>query len=112
VPPGVEVFEIYGPFFFGAADRFKDEMRRVENPPKVLVLRMRHVPNIDATGMRALEDLYSKCKRQGTSLVLSGVQAQPWDQLVASGLYRQIGPLNVHDQIDRALERARELAGA
>lgn len=111
VPPGVEVFEIYGPFFFGAADRFKDEMRRVENPPKVLVLRMRHVPSIDATGLRALEDLFAKCRRQGTALVLSGVQAQPWDQLVASGLYRQIGPLNVHDHIDRALERARELAG-
>ncbi|HMP75159.1 MAG TPA: sulfate permease [Kiritimatiellia bacterium] len=109
VPAGVEVFEIYGPFFFGAADRFKDEMRRIEKPPKVLILRMRHVPTIDATGMQALEDLFKKCRKQGTALLLSGVQAQPWEQLESSGLYRRLGPLNVHDHIDRALDRAREL---
>lgn len=109
VPDGVEVFEIYGPFFFGAADRFKDEMRRVEPAPKVLILRMRHVPTIDATGMRALEDLFTKCQKQSTALILSGVQTQPWEQLVDAGLYRRIGPLNVHDNIDRALERALEL---
>lgn len=109
VPDGVEVFEIYGPFFFGAADRFKDEMRRVEKPPKVLILRMRHVPTIDATGMQALEDLFKKCQKQGTALILSGVQAEPWEQLFRAGLYQRIGPQNVHDHIDRALDRAREL---
>ncbi len=109
VPDGVEVFEIYGPFFFGAADRFKDEMRRVEKPPRVLILRMRHVPTIDATGMQALEDLFKKCARQGTALILSGVQAEPWEQLLNAGLYQRIGPQNVHDHIDRALERAREI---
>ncbi len=109
VPDGVEVFEIYGPFFFGAADRFKDEMRRMEKPPKVLILRMRHVPTIDATGMQALEDLYAKCRKQGTALVLSGVQAQPWEQLSQAGLYYRIGPINVHDHIDAALTRAREI---
>ncbi len=109
VPKGVEVFEIYGPFFFGAADRFKDEMRSIEKAPEVLILRMRHVPTIDATGMQALEDLFEKCRKQGTRLVLSGVQAQPWEQLVNAGLYRRIGPQNVHDHIDRALARAAEL---
>ncbi len=109
VPDGVEVFEIYGPFFFGAADRFKDEMRQIEKPPRVLVLRMRHVPTIDATGLQALEDLFAKCRKQGTHLILSGVQAQPWEQMERVGLYQRIGPQNVHDHIDRALARAREL---
>lgn len=112
VPEGVEVFEIYGPFFFGAADRFKDEMRSLEKPPRVLILRMRHVPTIDATGLRALEDLYLKCHKQGTALILSGVQSQPWSQIDEAGLYRRIGPMNVHHNIDSALERARELVAA
>ncbi|MCO5067776.1 MAG: sulfate permease [Kiritimatiellae bacterium] len=109
VPDGVEVFEIYGPFFFGAADRFKDELRRIEKPPRVLILRMRHVPTIDATGIIALEDLFRKCQKEKTELVLSGVQSKTWDQLVTSGLYRRIGPANVHTHIDYALARAREI---
>ncbi len=112
VPAGVEVFEIYGPFFFGAADRFKDEMRRIEKPPRVLVLRMRHVPTIDATGLIALEDLLRKCQKEGTTLVLSGVQSKTWDQLVEAGLYRRFGPENVHSHIDYALARAREIVEA
>lgn len=109
VPEGVEVFEIYGPFFFGAADRFKDAMGQLEKPPKVLILRMRHVPMIDATGLRAMADVFAKCQKDGTTLILSGVQAQPWDELVGAGLYRRIGPANVHDHFDRALDRAREV---
>lgn len=112
VPEGVEIFEIYGPFFFGAADRFKDALRGVERPPKALVLRMRHVPMIDATGLRALADVFAKCQKDGTALILSGVQSQPWDQLVGAGLYRRIGPANVHSHIERALDRAREIASA
>ena len=112
VPEGVEVFEIYGPFFFGAADRFKDEMRRLEKPPRVLILRMRHVPTIDATGLQALEDLWRKGQKQGTTLVLSGVQEKPWQQLEQAGLYYRIGPQNVHAHLDAALAHARELVGA
>lgn len=109
VPEGVEVFEIQGPFFFGAADRFKDAMRRIERPAGVLILRMRFVPMIDVTGIRAIEDVFAKCRHDGTTLILSGVQAQPWEALVNAGLYRRIGPLNVHDHINRALDRAREV---
>ena len=109
VPDGVEVFEIYGPFFFGAADRFKDEMRRLEKPPRILILRMRHVPTIDATGLQALEDLWKKCLKAGTTLVLSGVQDKPWQQLEQAGLYYRIGPHNVHANIDAALQHARDL---
>ncbi len=112
VPDGVEVFEIYGPFFFGAADRFKDEMRQLEKPPRVLILRMRHVPTIDSTGMQALDDLWRKSQKQGTTLVLSGVQDKPWQQLEQSGLYYRIGPQNVHANLDAALQHAREMVAS
>lgn len=65
VPEGVEVFEIYGPFFFGAANQFKDTLGIIKSPPKVLILRMRHVLSIDATAMRALEDVVDKTRREG-----------------------------------------------
>lgn len=112
IPEGVEVFEIQGPFFFGAADRFKAALGRVEKPPKALILRMRNVPMIDATGLRALADVFAKCQKDNTTLILSGVQSQPWDQLVGAGLYRRIGPANVHDHIDRALDRALEVVAS
>jgi len=53
VPAGVEVYEISGPFFFGAAERFKDRLTEITGRPKVLILRMRHVPAIDSTGLHA-----------------------------------------------------------
>ncbi|MGH7286683.1 MAG: SulP family inorganic anion transporter, partial [Myxococcota bacterium] len=110
VPSGVEVFEVYGALFFGAASKFKDAVRRVERPPRVLILRMRHVLAIDATGLRALEDLFDKARRDGTTLVLSGVHAQPLVALERSGLLERIGPDNAHGNIREALARARELA--
>lgn len=112
IPDGVEVFEIDGPFFFGAADKFKDALRQVETAPKVLILRMRNVPAIDATGLRALEDVYEKTRREGTQLVLSGVHAQPLVAMQRSGFLDRIGEENAFDHIDLALERARTLMQA
>jgi SulP family sulfate permease len=112
VPPGVEVFEVYGALFFGAASKFKDAVRRVERPPRVLIVRMRHVLAIDATGLRALEDLLDKTRRDGTVLVLSGVHAQPLTALERAGLLERIGADNVHTNIRAALARARSLVRA
>lgn len=111
VPEEVEVFEIYGPFFFGAADKFKDALNVVEKTPKILVLRMRHVLALDATGLRALEDVFQKTRRDGTTLVLSGVHSQPLVAMEQYGLVDMIGEENVHGHIDGALNRARQLLG-
>ena len=111
VPPGVEVYEINGPFFFGVADRLKDTLNGLERPPQVFILRMRRVPTIDASGMHALKEFYDKCHRQGTTLLLSGVHAQP---LIAFTKYRFneiIGIDNMFGNIDDALNRARQLVG-
>ncbi len=109
VPQGVEVYEVAGPFFFGAADKFKNALGRVLGRPKVLILRLRHVPVLDATGLQALENMHEKALREGTQLVLSGVTSQPRAAMDKSGFIRKIGAENVHDDIDSALERAREL---
>jgi len=82
VPQGVEVFEINGPFFFGAAEQFKDTIGQVARKPKVLIIRMRDVPAIDATGLHALQELARRCRGEGTLLILSDVHAQPMFALV------------------------------
>ncbi len=109
VPNGVAVFEIYGPFFFGAADKFKSTLNRVDKKPKVIILRMRHVPAIDATGLQALQDVHQKAKRDGTALILAGVGAQPLEVLEQSGVAATIGRENFTPNLDAALARAREL---
>jgi len=106
VPTGVEIFEINGPFFFGAADRFKDALGEVARRPRVLILRMRHVPVMDVTGLRALEDVVVRALREGTAVVLSGVGAQPRGLIERSGLAERVGTENVVNDIDQALERA------
>jgi SulP family sulfate permease len=112
VPPGVEVYEINGPFFFGVADRLKDTLLSLERPPKVFVLRMRRVPAIDATGMHALDEFHDKCRRQNTILLLAGVHAQPIIAMTRYGLTDKIGEENLFGNVDDALDRARAIVGA
>jgi SulP family sulfate permease len=111
VPKGVEVFEINGPFFFGAAYKFKDSMRFVENSPKVLIIRMRHVPVIDATGLHTLELVFDEAKRMGTKFVISGIQPGVYKELEKSHLIDKIGRENILTVIEDALERAEEIVG-
>ena len=111
VPDGVEVFEIKGPFFFGAVSKFRDTVRIVENPPKIIIIRMRDVPAIDSTGIHALEQLLKETKKHGTHLVLSGVHTQPLMALAQADFISRIGEENVHGNIDDALDRAREILG-
>lgn len=111
VPEGVEVFEINGPFFFGAASTFKDAARVIEEPPKVRIIRMRNVPAIDATGLQTLKEFYYDSKKQGTKVILSGVHAQPLFAMTQAGLLDLFGEENVHGNIDDALDRSREILG-
>jgi SulP family sulfate permease len=74
LPPGVEVFRLDGPFFFGAAARFEEVLARFGKRPRVLILRMSRVPLIDATGVAALRKFIESSRSHGTSVVLSGVR--------------------------------------
>jgi SulP family sulfate permease len=109
IPQGVEVFEIYGSLFFGAIERFKDAMRRVDKKPKVLIIRMRMVPAIDATGLQVLEDVLDRTRREGGTMLLTGVAEQPLRAMEQAGLLHHLGAENIMPNIDAALERARTL---
>ena len=109
IPPGVEVYEINGAFFFGAAETFKDTLARVSGKPKVLIIRMRDVLAIDSTGMHALKDVVHRSSRDGTRVLLSDVHMQPLVALTGSAILREIGEDNVFASLDDALAASREL---
>lgn len=111
IPSGVEVYEIQGPFFFGAADMLKDLLVNLEKPPKVFILRMRHVPLIDASGMHALKEFYQKCHKAKTILLLSGIHGQTEKDLHKFGLTHLIGESHIFPHIDAALVKAKEISG-
>lgn len=102
IPPGVEVYEVNGPFFFGAADKLKDVMSQIARPPQVFILRMRNVPAIDATGVHVLEQIAKKCRSQGTRLVLTEVRPHPLRTIVRAGFGRE----SLAKTLDMALDFA------
>lgn len=106
VPKSVEVYEIDGPFFFGVADRLKNILDFLEFSPKIFILRMRHVPMIDASGLHALEEFYDLCEANNTMLVLSGVNEKIKLKMRRFGFDITIGVENITDNIDMALLRA------
>ena len=108
IPPGVEVYEINGPFFFGAAEKFKQTLGEISRRPKVLIIRMRNVPAIDSTAMHALKDLVGRTRAEGTHVLLSDVHSQPLVALGRSGLLDEIGEENLFGDVDEALEAARQ----
>jgi sulfate permease, SulP family len=111
VPPGVEVYEISGPLFFGSADRLRDVIRNLERKPKIFILRMRKVSTIDASGLHALRDFHRNCRREGAELLLSGVHAQPLVAIMHSELGDELGSNHLFGGIDDALNHARALLG-
>jgi SulP family sulfate permease len=107
IPRQVEVFEINGPLFFGAAYKFKDAMRIIENPPKVLIIRMRKVPLIDATGIKTIKDVYTTSQQRGTKLILCEVHCpQIFEELKDNRLLFCIGKANVTGTFQEAIERS------
>ncbi len=111
IPPGVEVYEINGPFFFGAAETFKDTLARVAGKPKVLIIRMRDVLSLDSTAMNALKDVVHRSRKDGTTVLLSDVHMQPLVALTGSPILEEIGKENLFGNLFDALNRARSLLG-
>lgn len=109
IPQGVEVYEINGPYFFGIANKFEDLMAGMANHPKVRIIRMRRVPFIDSTGIHNLQTLCAMSRREGTEIVLSGVQEKVYEVLDHAGLCDELGKENICPNINAALERAKEV---
>jgi SulP family sulfate permease len=103
IPDGVMVYRIFGAFFFGAVDKLESVLKREKREPVVLILRMRKVLAMDATGLNALEDLYERLQRKGKHLVLSGPHTQPLFLMEKAGFLDRIGRDNVCPHIEAAL---------
>ncbi|MBP9866243.1 MAG: sodium-independent anion transporter, partial [Candidatus Omnitrophica bacterium] len=97
-------------FFFGASANFMEAMSVVAvKKPKVIILRMRHVPLIDATGLHVLKSEYKNAKKSGVAFVLSGVRPGLFELLEKAELVALIGHENIVADIDKALERAKQI---
>jgi len=112
IPEGVEVYEVNGPFFFGAADKIKDVLHFVAKKPRVFILRMRNVPVMDASGIRVLDDLFRSFAHQGIRFLIAGIQAQPLTALDRAGKLDEYGREHFVANLDEALAVARRHIGA
>jgi len=111
IPAGVEVYEINGPFFFGAAEKFKETITDLRRVPRVLIIRMRNVPAMDSTGLHALGDVITRFRRAGSRVILSDVHAQPMVALRRSALGDELAEEDLVGNIDDALNVARAHLG-
>ena len=108
VPAGVEIFEISGAFFFGAAEAFKETLRAVGSKPKVLIIRMRDVSLLDSTGLRALRDVVRHGRAERTLVLIAEIHAQPMAALERSPTFEELGEGQIYMTLEDALDRARE----
>ena len=109
IPKGVEVYEINGPYFFGAGNRFEEIMATLGDRPRVRVIRMRKVPFVDSTGIHNLTNLCIMSQKEGIQTVLSGVNSTVSSTLEKSGLNELVGENNIFSHINLALKRAHEI---
>ena len=112
IPKGVEVYEINGPYFFGAGNRFEEIMATLGDRPQVRIIRMRKVPFVDSTGIHNLTSLCEMSQKEGIQIVLSGVTEKVHSQLDKAGFYDIVGQDNICSHIDIALDRAKEIINA
>lgn len=109
IPDGVEVYEINGPYFFGAGNKFEEVMVAFGDRPKVRIIRMRKVPFVDSTGIHNLTNLCMMSKKENIQIVLSGVNQDVHKTLKKAGFYGLIGEENICNHINKALARASEI---
>ncbi|WP_321439115.1 sulfate permease [uncultured Bacteroides sp.] len=109
IPEGVEVYEINGPFYFGIANKFEEQMVQIGDRPKIRIIRMRKVPFIDSTGIHNLTNLCRMSKKENVQIILSGVNEKVHEVLEKSGFNDLLGKENVCSHINIALARAEEI---
>jgi sulfate permease, SulP family len=103
LPPGVMVYSIDGPFFFGAVDTFERSLAQTHTDPKRLILMLRRVPFMDITGIQSLEEALRDLKRRGVDVVLCGANPRVKTKLEKAGLLDLVGAGGYHDDLDSAL---------
>ena len=113
IPEGCAVYEINGPYFFGIANKFEEleSVLKAGNRPKVQIIRMRRVPFIDSTGIHNLTTLVETNNEKGTEVILSGITPKVQKQLLKAKFHKVLGSKNFCNNIDEALNRAKEILG-
>lgn len=109
IPKQVEVYEINGPYFFGIANKFEEEMIRIGDRPKIRIIRMRKVPFIDSTGIHNLANLCRMSQKEKITIVLSGVNSHVHATLEKAGFYDLLGKDNICSNINEALAKANDI---
>lgn len=109
LPKGVTMYEIHGALFFGAAQAFQDTINRLPGAPKILIIRMRHVLFIDATGVFRLKEIISKFKSQGRMIIISGVSEQVMEDFEKGEIFHVMDKNNMVPDLESAAQRAEEL---
>ncbi|MGI6621993.1 MAG: SulP family inorganic anion transporter [Acetivibrionales bacterium] len=110
IDPAIQVYQIYGPFFFGAADKFIQTIQDNISATNVVIIHMRHAAFMDATGYHALYKTYSFCRKHKILLLLTQVQKQPYELLCRNGFVELIGKDNFCPDIEHALVRGNAYA--
>ncbi len=109
IPNDTMLYEINGPLFFGASQKFQEFLTDLKQEPKVLIIRMRHVPFIDATAIARLKEFHQKLQSAGTTILISGANRQVKEALYKSDFYSIIGKNNILENINEAISRAEEV---
>jgi SulP family sulfate permease len=109
IPDGVAVFRVHGPFLFGVTDKLEMIAEEIESLPDVVMLRLRNMTAIDATGLHALEDIADRLHAAGKQLILCGIRNQPSRLLDQAGFHEHIGANNIHPTLVQAIARANEI---
>lgn len=109
IPPYVTIFRIHGPFLFGATDKIEEIISRISELPPIVILRLRNMTAIDATGLQALENLADVIHESGRGLILCGAREQPARLMHQAEFEEHVGSGNICASIAEALDRAKEL---
>jgi SulP family sulfate permease len=109
VPPYVTILRIHGPFLFGMTDKLTDVTADLKSFAPIVILRLRNMTAIDATGLHAIEGLSDRLKKSGRTLILCGARAQPAELLHQTEFVEHVGEDNIVPHVDAALVRAREI---
>jgi SulP family sulfate permease len=109
IPPYVTIFRIHGPFLFGATDKLRVVFDQMDRLPEIVILRLRNMTALDATGLRAFEDLAEAMRASRRHLVLCGARNQPAGLIARADFHRHVGDENICPHIQAALARARAI---
>ena len=109
LPTDVLLYEIDGPMFFGASQKFQEVITDTNQQPKILILRMRSVPFIDATGINRLKEMSRLLQSKGTAIIISGANRGVKTDLLKAGIYTILDKHNIHNDIHNAILRAKQI---